>query len=71
MDHETHPQLTEHELRVLRLVSKGLTNKQIAHSLNIAERTVEFHLSNIFQKLNVSSRTAATVSAGKLGLLEK
>jgi DNA-binding NarL/FixJ family response regulator len=70
MDHETSPQLTEHEIRVLRLVAQGLTNKEIAYALNIAERTVEFHVHQIFEKLNVASRTAASMVAHKLGLLD-
>jgi len=70
MNHKKAPQLTEHEIRVLRLVAQGLTNKEIARSLNIAERTVEFHLNQIFQRLDVTSRTAATMKAEKMGLLD-
>lgn len=70
MDHKTPPSLTEQEKRVLQLVAQGLTNKEIARSLGITSRTVEFHVCNIFQKLDVSSRTAASTVAGKLGLLE-
>lgn len=71
MDPQNHPQLTEHEIRILRLVSHGLTNKEIAAFLKIKERTVEFHLSRIFQRLEVSSRTAAVLKAERLGLLSK
>lgn len=71
MDHEKTPQLTEREILVLRLVAQGLTNKEIAHSLGVTARTVEFHLNNIFQKLNVFSRTSAVIVAEKSGLLEK
>ena len=71
MDHEKTQQLTEHELRVLRLVAHGLTNGQIADFLKIKERTVEFHLSQIFQRLEVSSRTTATLKAERLGLLNR
>jgi DNA-binding NarL/FixJ family response regulator len=53
------------------LVAHGLTNKQIAGFLKIKERTVEFHLSQIFERLNVSSRTAAVLKAERLGLLNK
>ncbi len=69
MNQEKDPQLTEHEIQVLRLVAQGLTNKEIANTLDIAERTVEYHLGEIFQRLNVSSRTAAVVTAEKMGLL--
>lgn len=71
MSHEASPHLTEHEIRILRLVAHGLTNKQIAGFLKIKERTVEFHLSQIFQRLEVSSRTAAVLKAERLGLLNK
>jgi DNA-binding NarL/FixJ family response regulator len=70
MDHEKNPQLTEHEIRVLRLVAQGLTNKEIAYSLEIKERTVEYHLGEIFQRLGVTSRTGAAMTAQKLNLLD-
>ena len=71
MNPSTIPNLTEHEKSVLKLVASGLTNKAIAQSLKITPRTVEFHLSNIFKKLDVSSRTLAVLFAEKNGLLEK
>jgi DNA-binding NarL/FixJ family response regulator len=71
MDHEKVPQLTEHEIRVLRLVAHGLTNNQIAGFLKIKRRTVEFHLNQVFKRLEVSSRTAAILKAERLGLLNK
>lgn len=52
--------LTEREMEVLRLVASGLTNRRIAAKLHISEKTVARHLSNIFNKLNIGSRTAAT-----------
>jgi DNA-binding CsgD family transcriptional regulator len=55
--------LTPRELEVLRLVAAGETNKAIAAELVLSERTVERHLSNIFTKLRVSSRAAATAYA--------
>ena len=55
--------LTARELQVLRLVATGETNKAIAAELVLSERTVDRHLSNIFAKLSVSSRTAATAYA--------
>jgi DNA-binding CsgD family transcriptional regulator len=55
--------LTRRELQVLRLVAAGLTNKAIAAELILSERTVHRHVSNIFVKLGVSSRAAATAYA--------
>lgn len=52
--------LTPRELEVLRLVASGATNRAIGDELFISERTVERHVSNIFSKLRVSSRAAAT-----------
>jgi len=69
MNHSTFPNLTEHEKRVLKLTAAGLTNKEITQSLGIVPRTVEFHLSKIYKKLNVTCRAAASVAAEKMGLL--
>jgi DNA-binding CsgD family transcriptional regulator len=55
--------LTRRELQVLRLVAAGQSNKAIAAALVLSERTVERHLSNIFAKLDVPSRAAATAYA--------
>jgi DNA-binding CsgD family transcriptional regulator len=55
--------LTPRELQVLRLVAAGTTNKAIAAELVLSERTVDRHVSNIFTKLGVSSRSAATAYA--------
>jgi DNA-binding CsgD family transcriptional regulator len=55
--------LTQRELQVLRLVAAGATNKAIAGQLVLSERTVDRHVSNIFTKLGVSSRAAATAFA--------
>jgi DNA-binding NarL/FixJ family response regulator len=55
--------LTARELEVLRLISAGHTNKAIAAELVLSERTVDRHVSNIFAKLAVSSRSAATAYA--------
>ena len=56
-------ELTERELEVLRLVARGRSNRQIASALVISERTVARHVQNIFAKLRVSSRAAASVFA--------
>ena len=61
-----HGPLTERELEVLGLLSKGLANKQIAATLGISEHTVKFHVSSIYTKLNVTNRTEA-VRAGLRG----
>ena len=59
----THHGLTARELQVLRLVARGKTNKAIAGELALGEKTVDRHVSNIFTKLDVSSRAAATAFA--------
>ncbi len=59
--------LTERELGILQLVGKGLSNKQIGKRLFISDRTVQAHLSNIFSKLGVSSRTEAVMHAVRKG----
>ena len=51
--------LTDRESEVLGLLSRGLANKQIAAALGISEHTVKFHVSSIYQKLNVTNRTEA------------
>ena len=61
--------LTRRELQVLRLVSAGKTNAAIAAELFLSERTVERHLSNIFTKLDLSTRAAATAWAYEHGLV--
>ena len=61
--------LTEREAEVLRLVAAGKSNRQIAVELVISEHTVARHLQNIFTKLNVSSRSAATAFAFEHGLV--
>ena len=55
--------LTPREVQVLRLVATGMTNRAIAAELVLSERTVDRHVSNIFTKLGVSSRAAATAWA--------
>jgi DNA-binding NarL/FixJ family response regulator len=57
------PPLTTRELHVLRLVSTGRTNKEIAEELSLSERTIDRHVTNILTKLDVRSRTAATTYA--------
>jgi DNA-binding NarL/FixJ family response regulator len=63
-------QLTERELEVLEQAARGLTNREIAQQLSISVRTVQVHLSNIFGKLGVGSRTEAVLYAVRKGWLE-
>jgi two-component system, NarL family, response regulator LiaR len=66
---ESPVDLTEREAEVLRLLARGQSNKQIAHSLHISEKTVKTHVSNILSKLGVQSRTQATLCAIRIGLV--
>ncbi len=59
--------LTQRELDILKLVTKGLSNKEIANELSLSARTVQRHLESIFIKLQVGSRTEAVVRALKEG----
>jgi ATP/maltotriose-dependent transcriptional regulator MalT len=61
--------LTEREIEVLRLVAEGRSNPDIARALVLSHKTVERHLSNIFTKLDVPSRTAAAAYAHEHGLM--
>ena len=67
-DDEQLATLTERERAVLQLVTRGLTNKQIAAQLRISPFTVNMHLRAIYGKLAVTSRAAATRRAIELGL---
>ena len=62
--------LTRRELEVLIQVANGMFNKEIATSLNISERTVKNHISNIFKKIDVNDRTQAAVFAIKNDLIK-
>ena len=61
--------LTRREVEVLKLIAEGLFNKEIAAKLDISERTVKNHVSNIFKKIDVSDRTQAAVFAIKNNLV--
>lgn len=52
-------ELSEREKKILHMLTKGYTNTQIAHELGVSTRSVEYYLSRIYEKLNVSSRTEA------------
>ncbi|MBS1850280.1 MAG: response regulator transcription factor [Acidobacteria bacterium] len=61
--------LTSRELEVLRMVVKGMGNKEIAAALNIAEVTVKLHVSHVLEKLNVKDRTEAATMALRRGIV--
>lgn len=61
--------LSERELQILLLVAQGLSNRQIAGQLDISDNTVKVHVRNIFVKINVASRTEASLYAVRHGLL--
>ena len=64
-----HRALSSRELEVLRMVAKGLGNKEIAAALDIAEVTVKLHVSHVLQKLNVRDRTEAATAALQRGII--
>ena len=61
--------LTEREVEVLVLLTRGYNTPQIARTLHISRKTVEHHLSHIYQKIGVTCRTAAVVYAVQQGLV--
>ena len=61
--------LTDRELDVIRLVARGMSNKEIAVALVLSEKTVKTHVSNILQKLHLADRTQAALYAVKQGLV--
>ena len=63
--------LTAREIQVLRLVATGQTNRMVAAELFLSEKTIARHVSNIFTKLGVASRSAATAYAYEHGLVER
>jgi DNA-binding NarL/FixJ family response regulator len=63
----TEAPLTPRELDMLRAAARGLGNKQIAAELGVSSRTVQTHLTRVFGKLGVSSRTEAVLEAIKRG----
>ena len=61
--------LTKREIEVLTLVIEGKSSKEVAELLYVSKRTVDFHLANIYEKLQVSNRVQAYRRATSLGLL--
>jgi two-component system NarL family response regulator len=68
--HGNAPRLTDRELEVLRLVAKGMSNKDIASELVIAENTVKNHVRNILEKLQMKSRMEAAMYAVREKLVD-
>lgn len=62
--------LTDREFDVLRLLARGLPNREIAAHLNRSERTVKFHLTGIYRKLEVGNRTGAVTAAIDAGIID-
>jgi DNA-binding NarL/FixJ family response regulator len=69
LDQEERTALTEREMEVLELMAQGLTNNQIAAQLHLSTRTIEAHLTHIYNKLGVNSRTEAALIAERKGWL--
>jgi LuxR family maltose regulon positive regulatory protein len=61
--------LSEREIEVLHFIAAGMSNQDIAQKLVVALSTIQWHLKNIYAKLNVHSRTQAVARARELGLL--
>jgi pSer/pThr/pTyr-binding forkhead associated (FHA) protein len=61
---------TQRQIQVMRLMARGLSNKQIGERLFVSERTVKAYVSSIFEKLQVQKRAAAVASALRLGLID-
>ena len=70
LDKEKLKSLTKREIEVLKAISAGLLNKEIATNLGISERTVKNHISNIFKKIDVADRTQAAVFAIKNNIVK-
>jgi len=67
---EIAPHLTERELEVIKVLASGKSNKEIARSLGISEKTVRNHASNIYKKLHIFDRTQAVIYAIRHGLVD-
>lgn len=63
----SQPNLTPREIEILQLLMEGKSNKEIANGLCVCEKTVEFHLSNLYSKIGTTTRTEAVVWALRQG----
>jgi two-component system, NarL family, response regulator LiaR len=63
--------ITERELEVLQLIAKGMSNKEIANTLVISEKTVKTHVSSLLGKLNLNDRTQLAIHALRTGLVKE
>jgi len=61
--------LSERETEIIRLIARGLSNKEIASQLSVSEKTIKNHISRIFAKLGITARTQAAIHAMKAGLV--
>ncbi|CAG1064892.1 Transcriptional regulatory protein DegU [uncultured bacterium] len=67
---KSEDELSEREITVLKLMADGKANKEIANELNLSDKTIKNHIHHIFQKLRVTDRTKAVISAVRLGLID-
>jgi DNA-binding CsgD family transcriptional regulator len=61
--------LTKREIEVLSLIAQGRSSQEVADALFVSKRTVDFHLANIYEKLNVNNRVKAFRRAAQMGLI--
>ncbi len=72
-DFEQHPvseHLSDREIKIMRMVARGLTNKEIAKNIGVSTETVKVALKNVFFKLDATDRTEAAITATRRGFLE-
>jgi DNA-binding NarL/FixJ family response regulator len=69
-DRPPNSELSNRELQVLKLIVKGMSNKQIGEALGISQSTVKWHVNIVLARLNVSDRTGAAVTALRRGIVE-
>ncbi len=68
-EHPEPAKLTRREIEILSLIVEGHSSKQVAELLYVSKRTVDFHLDNIYEKLQVTNRMQALQRATRLGIL--
>jgi len=64
-------ELSDREMEILRLIASGISNREIADTLFISEKTVKSHVSNILSKLHLADRTQAAVYAWSQGIVRR